>query len=349
MEQREPPSFLHFLAPLLAGAGLLVGGIVTLSNDGGWILFSAGAAAMVLVLALYRVHRAIEQSNFDARRNVDLLAGALGERIQRLADVLERIAEQQLISDRAKTIAYRHKDLETLRAAIRNHIARDEFEPANALADELERTMAAPAEASQVRLEVAAKRQEWFQRRMSTASAHLEELCRAERWTEARAEAERIAAENPDVDAMRNLPQEVVARREAFKRQLRESWHEAAYRGDVDTSISVLRRLDPYLSAEEAEEMEETVRGIFREKMNRLRAEFTKAVHDERWPDAIRVGETIARDFPNARIAQEVRETMTALRQRAGLPPATTAPEPPPPQRPATPLERVGAEAANRA
>jgi hypothetical protein len=57
---------------------------------------------------------------------------------------------------------------------------------------------------------------------------------------------------------------------------------------------------------------------VFKEKLANLGKQFSTAVQDHRWIEAIRVGETVMREFPNSRIAQEVRENMDSLRQRAG-------------------------------
>ena len=60
----------------------------------------------------------------------------------------------------------------------------------------------------------------------------------------------------------------------------------------------------------------EKARNLFKEKLNSLRTQFTLAVQDHNWLDAIRLGDQIGTDFPNTRAAQEVREMMPALQQR---------------------------------
>ena len=59
------------------------------------------------------------------------------------------------------------------------------------------------------------------------------------------------------------------------------------------------------------------MRGVFKDKLNSLRASFSMAVHDQHWNEASRIGEIIIRDFPNTQMAKEVREKMDALRERA--------------------------------
>ena len=67
----------------------------------------------------------------------------------------------------------------------------------------------------------------------------------------------------------------------------------------------------------EAENMEEAARTIFKDKRESLRVQFGTYVQDHNWSEAVRVGEEIIRDFPNTRIASEVREKLDLLRQRA--------------------------------
>src|SRR5690606_28340534 len=98
------------------------------------------------------------------------------------------------------------------------------------------------------------------------------------------------------------------------------SWHDAVARKDVDGSIEILKQLDMYLTPAEAESMQETARTVFKEKLNLLRLQFASAVQEHHWAEAVDLGDQIMRDFPNTRIAQEVREKMDALRQRAAAP-----------------------------
>ena len=93
----------------------------------------------------------------------------------------------------------------------------------------------------------------------------------------------------------------------------------------MDGSIEILKQLDPYLTPQEAEQMQEPVRNVFKEKLNSLRTQFSLAVQDHKWAEAIRLGDIISRDFPNTKIAQEVREKMDALRQRANREEAVSA------------------------
>jgi len=84
------------------------------------------------------------------------------------------------------------------------------------------------------------------------------------------------------------LPAEIESRRVTHKRQLLDSWHDAVHRHDVDGSIEILKRLDLYLTPAEADSMQETARGVFKEKLSNLRTQFAIAVQDKAWNEAIK-------------------------------------------------------------
>ena len=69
--------------------------------------------------------------------------------------------------------------------------------------------------------------------------------------------------------------------------------------------------------AEGADELISTAEMIGKLREN-LGARFKLAVSDHRWEDAIIVGQQIVQDFPNTRMAQEVREMLPSLRDRSG-------------------------------
>ena len=109
-------------------------------------------------------------------------------------------------------------------------------------------------------------------------------------------------------------------RRQQHKKQLIDSFHEALARKDTDGAIEIVKKLDLYLTPAEAESLQEAAHGVFKEKLNNLRTQFSVAVQDHNWAEAVRVGDIIIRDFPNTQMAKEVRESMDALRERAANP-----------------------------
>jgi hypothetical protein len=325
--ERRPPSaptftWIYAVATLLALAILGVG-VYRLPRDvNEWTMIAAGGLALVAVAVTWPIALAL-----GSRRAADAPAGAgangaLTAKVDQLAALLNRISEQQLLSDRAKHIAYRDKERDALRRAIQEDIARQEWDLAMRLADDIEREFGYKAEAERFRQEIRLKCEECYRKQREEGLVAIDKHTRAEQWNNALREAEKLLGMFPDEPTIRNLPAEIEARRQNHKRQLVESWHEAVARHDVDGSIEILKQLDTYLTPKEAEGLQETARGIFREKLNSLGKQFAVAVQEHRWHDALGVGDQIVRDFPNTRIAQEVREKMDVLRKRATEPAA---------------------------
>ena len=320
MPKRNVPSLAWLYPVLLAVIAVpaLGLGIYLAATNRGWAMLAAGCASVVAVLAAWPILRSIEASR---EANLDCIGdfvAPFNERMQQMSVLLNTISEQQLISDRTKQVAYRTRDRETLRRAIHEEIANKDWESALQLANNMEQVFGYKQEADSFRRDIEQKRHGEVRRQVAEGIATIDRHVRAERWQEALAEAHRISQQFPTDDQAHFLPQQVEDRRQQHKRQLIESWQDAINRHDVDGSIEILRKLDPYLTPQEAEQMQEPARNLFKEKLNALRTQITLAVQDHQWTQAIRLGEQITRDFPNTRAAQEVREMMPVLRERAG-------------------------------
>ncbi|MFQ6048402.1 MAG: hypothetical protein ACE5K7_03450, partial [Phycisphaerae bacterium] len=112
------------------------------------------------------------------------------------------------------------------------------------------------------------------------------------------------------------------AYRQQHKRRLLHEWNEAVQRNDIDRSIEILKQLDQYLTPSEGAALEESARGVFRAKLQNMGVQFSLAVTDKRWSEAIEIGEQIVQEFPNSLMAKEVTASMDALRRRAGMVPS---------------------------
>ena len=306
----------------LYGIALLVAlvmvglGIYLAVENKSWAMLAAGCASLIGVLVTWALTKSIVQNSAsDSRRSSDL-GTILSERLQQLSVLLNVVSEQQLLSDRAKQVAFRDKDRDALRRAIKEDLSRKDWEAALALVTDMETTFGYKQEAEQYREEINNHRSEVFRRQIQEMIAKIDIHCRQEKWNEALRESEQLHRHYPENEQVQKLPQEIETRRQATKRQLLDAWNEAIARKDVDGSIEILRKLDLYLTHQEAESMQEAARGVFKEKLNQLRAQFTLAVQDKRFPEAVRVGEVITRDFPNSGIAREVRDIMESLRSR---------------------------------
>ncbi|HEY8665427.1 MAG TPA: hypothetical protein VIL86_02120 [Tepidisphaeraceae bacterium] len=309
-----------FIVPALLAAGLFGVGIFLAARGHGWAVFAAGSASIVFVLAALPMALVMKEARKASMARLQEILDPIADRVEQQAILLNLISEQQLLSDRAKAVAFRENDREAIRRAIQEEIGRNDWEAATALANSIENEFGYRQEAERFREQINEKHRDAIRRQVTEAVAVVDRMTRAEQWSQALREAERLLRVFPDDPQVQGLPQEIESRRQTHKKRLRDSFGDAVARHDNDGAIEILKQLDMYLTPSEAEAMQETVRGVFKERLNTLKDQFSAAVQDHRWAEAVKHGEIIMRDFPNSRIALEVREKMDALRQRANEP-----------------------------
>jgi hypothetical protein len=308
---------------LLISLAILVGGIYRASVMHDWSLLTAGSIAVVGVLIAWPLALQLHAFHCASCEQAEKSFSAINERFEQFSILLNLITEQQLLSDRAKSIAFRDKDADALRRAIQDEMHKQNWEAAESLAAEMEGSFGYKHEADRLRDEILNRRQGLVQKQIADVATIVDRHARGESWPEALREAQKIAQQFPDVPQAANMPTEVENRRAAQKQQLLDSWNDAVTRHDVDGSIEILKRLDMYLTPAEAENYQQTARGVFKEKLNLLRTQFSVAVQDRKWTEAITLGETIMRDYPNTQMAKEVRDMLDNLKSRAnGIEPA---------------------------
>jgi len=283
----------------------------------GWGLLGTAALIVVSLGVALPIALSVDAARHAVQRHQDEVLAGFNEQLQQVCLLLNLLNENQLLSDRTKTVAFREKDRDAVRRAVQEEIARQDWEAALALVNEIETVFGYKAEADRFREDIAAKRDEIVQRQIGEQMVAVDRCTTAEAWGQALQEAQRIMTLFPNDERVSQLPQEIEARRAAKKKSLQDAWAEAVKNHDVDGSIEILKHLDQYLTPSEAEGMQETARTVFKEKIGLLRDQIRQLVQDHRWADAVRLGETIMTDFPNSRMAQEVGDMITMLRQRA--------------------------------
>jgi hypothetical protein len=299
---------------------ILAGGIYLAATAHGWQLFAAGAACVIAVLVTWPLAIALARSRDVASDALEKSLTPVNERLQQLSVMLDLISENQLLSDRAKSVAFREKDRDAIRRAIQEEIGRHDFEAATSLANEIERGFGYTQEAERFRQEIEAKKNELYRAKINEHVGVIDRHTRSENWAEAHREAERLKALYPNDEQVRNLGAEIDARREQHKKRLIESLREAIARKDTDGGIEIVKQLDMYLTPAEAEKIQDEVRSVFKAKLDNLRTQFGIAHQEENHAEQLRIAEIIIRDFPNTQMARELRERLGELRRRATEP-----------------------------
>lgn len=299
-------------AVVLIGLGLIGYGS---TDPNVWMVVAGAFGLFVVVMVLTLAPLILKVESTIAR-----LLGELRdvqECVAKQADILASIAENTRISDAAKSLAHREQELDALRTAIRDDVRYERWEAALNLIDEMERRFGYKEEADRIREELDEVRNEAIQTKLREAIEMIESHFRSHDWARAQGEIDRLLHALPDDTKVLTLLDRMKGLKEQHKLELKGQWEEAIRRCDTDLAIDILKELDEYLSPSEARELQESARNVFKEKLLQLGVQFRFAVTEKRWHDALTIGLEIVRDYPNARMADEVREAMDTLRERA--------------------------------
>ncbi len=286
------------------------------SAAGPMSLAAAGAMIACLPWAIWPLTSLLLRRAQDGRYRAEQLMGTMETQRQ----LLEGLRETSSLSDAAKQIAYRAKDLEMLRQAIREDMGKQDFEAATILADETERRFGYGKEADRWRTQINATSGAAIEARVRETVEHVESLVSKYEWPMAIREADRLRKQFPDHLEAQRLRDRVDSLRDAHKREILQAWKEAIAKDDLDASVLLLKQLDQYLSPSEAEVYKDNARDVFRKRLQQLHAEFKLHVHDKNWVEALRTGRQITSEFPNTRSAAEVRDRLDILQTKAQQP-----------------------------
>jgi len=292
-----------------------------ISRAGGWdpvILYFIGLLGcpvlVVWTLVMYGLVQAAA-SNEAAANSAD---GRLGRMETLLADhghSLSRLINLESLSDRAKSLIYRDRELEAMAEVIHEDMLRQDYDAAAALIETMEQQFGCADQAAALGDELAQARKATIEEKLDSAVVRVQRIIESHDWQRASRAADKIRSLFPNHPTAASLPQRVEEERAKHKRQLLEDYGEAVRKDDVNRGIDLLKELDRYLTPQEAAAMAESARGVFRAKLHNLGVQFAIHVTDQRWAEAVATGEEIMRGFPNSRMSHEVRQKMPQLRE----------------------------------
>jgi len=237
--------------------------------------------------------------------------------LRSLIEEIRSQGEQAALSDDARRVLNRKRERELLRAAIDEDIAIEDWDAAMVLVDELADRFGYRADAEEFRQRIEQARSETVQRRVTEDVARLDGLIMQRRWEQGLVEAARIGRLYPSSPRIEGLRRRVEHARQLYKADLERRFLLAAEQDQIQTAMDLLKELDAYLSESEAGPYREMARGVIGKARDNLGAQFKLAVQDRRWARAAEIGEQIIDQFPNTRMAAEVREMLDGIRNRA--------------------------------
>ncbi len=240
-----------------------------------------------------------------------------GGNMENVESELQRLVLQSQLSDDAKQVLFRQHERDMLKRAIEDDITNRDWDGAMVLVKRLAERYGALQLSEDYRQRIERARFETTNSAVVSAVAQVESLMAAGQWDGAISEAQKVQRLFPDVAKVANLDQRVASVRTARKQELERAFFVAAAEGKADEAMELLKQLDQYLTPEEAEPLRETARGVIGKARDNLGAQFKLALQDKQWRRAAEIGDQLIAQFPNSRLAAEVRDVIDGVRQRA--------------------------------
>ncbi|MEE9370286.1 MAG: hypothetical protein V3W45_02340 [Sedimentisphaerales bacterium] len=267
-------------------------------------------AAVIFILSkIFRILGTIQ----DNKAKLDNIA----ETLEKNRSVLTKINQSAHLSEAAKAIAFRDTDIQTLREAVFDKLEQQDFDSAFELIDEIARRPEYKDLAEQLRAQATKYRDATDAERENQIIAHLEKLFENNQWAKASNLIERLIRAYPSSEKAKEMRQKLLDKKEERKKILLNAWDDAVKRQATNRSLEILRELDQYLTPNEGLALQEAARDVFRTKLHNLGVQFSLAISGKLWDKAVETGGQIIRNFPNSRMAEEIREKWDILKQKA--------------------------------
>ena len=276
------------------------------------VWFLAAALSLVAVILLFskilKILDALEENGAKLER--------IAEALEKNRSVLAQIEQTARLSEAARTIVFRDADRQWLRETVFDKLQQQDFEATNQIIDEIAQRVEYKELAEQLHVEAERYRDATDAERVKQVIVHIEKLFENYQWAKASAQIERLIRAYPKSKEAEALRRKLLDKKQERKKILLTAWDDAVQRQATDQSLEILRELDLYLTPNEGLALQEAARDVFKTKLHNLGVRFSLAISGKNWAEALRIGSEITRDFPNSRIADEIREKWNVLEQK---------------------------------
>lgn len=242
---------------------------------------------------------------------------AISGNVDKCRSELSEVNRNTRLSETAKRIAFREADRQTLCEAVYEKLQQKDFDTANEIIDEIAHSKIYLELVKQLRQEAEKYRNANEEERINQTIAQINKLLDNHQWAKASIQIERLISSAPDSEKAKSMRQKLYDKKEQRKRELLQEWDESVKRQDTDRSLEILKELDLYLTPNEGLALQEAAKDVFRTKLHNLGVQFSIAVTGKDWKQALETGQKIIEEFPNSKMATEIRDKINALKQRA--------------------------------
>jgi len=265
------------------------------------LLLMLGALMFLVALLtmLSRVFKILEALH-DNSKKLEGLTGAL----EKISAGLAQINHSTRVSETAKAIAFRDADRLSLRQAVFEKLQMQDFEGAKNIINEIARRPEYSDLAKDLGEQAEKYRTATAQERTNQMIAHIDKLIDDCQWVRASSQIEELIKASPQSERAKAMRQELLDKKEQH---------------ETDRSLEILKELDHYLTPNEGLALQEAAKDVFKEKLHNLGEQFSLLVTEKQWNSALDIGQQIVEDFPNSKMAEEIRAKMDVLRQNVQM------------------------------
>ncbi|MFN0012555.1 MAG: hypothetical protein ACKVS8_13030 [Phycisphaerales bacterium] len=248
---------------------------------------------------------------------IALESSSLAQRVDAMTVAVRSMAAQSVLSDDARRVLNRSTEREVLRRAIMDDIGVGDWESGLLLCRELADRFGYRADAEELRQKIDQARLASIDSEVREGMALVDGLILQRQFAAAVREAGRLARLHSEEPRVAALPARVAEERERYKAELRQRFLDAAKMEQSEEAMKLMKEMDGYLSPAEGEQLREVARGVVGKVRDHLGEQFRQAVQAQSWGEAATIGRRIVQDFPNTKMAAEVRGMLDNILARA--------------------------------
>lgn len=265
--------------------------------------------AMVVMLSkMFKINKTLQDNGARLEE--------ITEALKKDRSILTQIDQNTCLSETAKEIAFREAHRQALREVVFDKLQQQDFENAYEIIEEIAHSTRYQKLAQRLRAEADKYRDATDAERVNQLITHIEKLLEDHQWTKASVQIEKLIKTAPASEKAKAMRQKLLDTKQERKKILLKAWDDAIKRQDTDRSLQILRELDLYLTPNEGLALQEAARDVFRNKLHNLGVQFALAVSDKEWKKAYQAGRQITSDFPNSKMAEEIREKLNVLKDK---------------------------------
>lgn len=253
----------------------------------------------------------------DFAEEMAITQGKIETMVERQNENMGNLLSISWLSDQAKALVHHEHEVEALHETFHSLLIKQDYHTARKLIEQMESRLGMIEEAAEMREEIENSKRTTIDEQIDKAIARIRGLLDRFEWARAKREADRLIKHFPENDNVAMLPSDIETAYNNRKGVLLREYDRAVKVNDIEKGIELLKELDKYLTPQEAAALTESARDVFKKKLHNLGVQFSIAIADGEWATAVSTGTQISQEFPNSRMAREVREKMGLLKQYA--------------------------------